>query len=33
VTVTFGEPVIFERGTDPALITQELERRLRAMAD
>jgi long-chain acyl-CoA synthetase len=33
VTVTFGEPVIFERGTDPALITQELERRLRALED
>ncbi|HEY8459524.1 MAG TPA: lysophospholipid acyltransferase family protein, partial [Blastocatellia bacterium] len=31
VTVTFGEPVTFERGTDPARITQELERRLRAL--
>ncbi|MBO0726229.1 MAG: 1-acyl-sn-glycerol-3-phosphate acyltransferase, partial [Blastocatellia bacterium] len=33
VTVTFGEPVIFERGIDPARITQELERRLRALAE
>jgi len=31
VTVTFGEPVSFERGTDPARITQELEERLRAL--
>lgn len=31
VTVTFGEPVTFERGTDPARITQELEERLRAL--
>jgi long-chain acyl-CoA synthetase len=31
VTVTFGEPVTFEHGTDPARITQELERRLREM--
>jgi long-chain acyl-CoA synthetase len=31
VTVTFGEPVTFDRGTDPARITQELERRLRDM--
>jgi long-chain acyl-CoA synthetase len=31
VTVTFGEPVTFERGTDPARITQELEARLRAL--
>jgi long-chain acyl-CoA synthetase len=33
VTVTFGEPVTFERGTDPARITQELERRLRALGE
>jgi len=33
VTVTFGEPVSFERGTDPALITRELEERLRALGD
>jgi long-chain acyl-CoA synthetase len=33
VTVTFGEPVTFERGTDPALITRELERRLRSMGE
>lgn len=31
VTVTFGEPVTFERGTDPARITQELEERVRAL--
>ncbi len=31
VTVTFGEPVRFERGTDPALITRRLEERLRAL--
>src|SRR5262249_11609258 len=31
VTVTFGEPVSFERGTDPARITQELEDRMRAL--
>jgi long-chain acyl-CoA synthetase len=31
VTVTFGEPVTFERGTDPARITQELEERMRAL--
>jgi long-chain acyl-CoA synthetase len=31
VTVTFGELVAFERGTDPARITQELERRLREL--
>ncbi|MBO0861071.1 MAG: AMP-binding protein [Chloracidobacterium sp.] len=31
VTVTFGEPMTFEPGTDPAWITQELERRLRAL--
>ncbi len=31
VTVTFGEPVSFERGTDPVRITQELEERLRAL--
>jgi long-chain acyl-CoA synthetase len=31
VTVTFGEPVTFERGTDPARITQELEKRVRAL--
>lgn len=33
VTVTFGEPVTFERGTDPARITRELEERLRALGD
>jgi long-chain acyl-CoA synthetase len=33
VTVTFGEPVTFERGTDPARITQELEERLRALGE
>jgi long-chain acyl-CoA synthetase len=33
VTVTFGEPVSFERGTDPARITQELEERLRALGE
>src|SRR5262249_50688229 len=33
VTVTFGDPVTFERGTDPALITQELEERLRALGE
>ena len=31
VTVTFGEPVTFERGTDPARITQELEDRVQAL--
>lgn len=31
VTVTFGEPVKFERGTDPAQITQELEERVRTL--
>jgi len=31
VTVTFGEPVIFERGADPARITRELEERMRAL--
>ena len=31
VTVTFGEPVTFERGADPARITRELEARLRAL--
>jgi len=31
VTVTFGEPVTFERGTDPARITQELEDRVRTL--
>jgi 1-acyl-sn-glycerol-3-phosphate acyltransferase len=31
VTVTFGEPVMFERGTDPDLITKELEERVRAL--
>jgi long-chain acyl-CoA synthetase len=31
VAVTFGEPVTFERGTDPARITQELEERMRAL--
>ncbi|HKQ74392.1 MAG TPA: AMP-binding protein [Blastocatellia bacterium] len=31
VTVTFGEPVSFERGADPTRITQELEERLRAL--
>jgi long-chain acyl-CoA synthetase len=31
VTVTFGEPVTFERGTDSARITQELEERVRAL--
>ncbi|MGH9833489.1 MAG: 1-acyl-sn-glycerol-3-phosphate acyltransferase, partial [Blastocatellia bacterium] len=31
VTVTFGEPVKFERGTDPAGITKELEERVRAL--
>ena len=33
VTVTFGEPVTFERGTDPSLITQELEGRVRALGE
>ncbi len=33
VTVTFGEPVMFERGTDPALITKELEERVRALGE
>ena len=33
VTVTFGEPVTFERGTDPARITQELEDRVRALGE
>jgi long-chain acyl-CoA synthetase len=31
VTVTFGEPVTFERGTDPDRITKELEERVRAL--
>jgi len=31
VTVTFGEPVTFARGTDPAQITQELETRVRGL--
>jgi len=31
VTVTFGEPLIFERGTEPARITEELEERVRAL--
>jgi len=31
--VTFGEPVTFERGTDPARITQELEDRVRALGE
>jgi long-chain acyl-CoA synthetase len=31
VTVTFGEPVTFERGTDPDLITKELEERVRTL--
>jgi long-chain acyl-CoA synthetase len=31
VTVTFGEPVTFERGTDPARITRELEKRMLAL--
>ncbi|HKE05551.1 MAG TPA: AMP-binding protein [Blastocatellia bacterium] len=31
VTITFGEPVSFERGTDPARITRELEDRMRAL--
>ena len=33
VTVTFGEPVTFERGTDPARITRELEGRVRALSE
>ena len=33
VTVTFGEPVRFERGTDPARITKELEERARALGE
>jgi len=33
VTVTFGEPITFERGTDPARITQELEERVRALGE
>ncbi|MGE0126514.1 MAG: AMP-binding protein [Blastocatellales bacterium] len=33
VTVTFGEPVKFERGTDPAQITQELEERVRRLGE
>ncbi len=33
VTVTFGEPVTFERGTDPPQITQELEERLRRLGE
>jgi long-chain acyl-CoA synthetase len=33
VTVTFGEPVTFERGTDPARITKELEERVRALGE
>jgi long-chain acyl-CoA synthetase len=33
VTVTFGQPVTFERGTDPARITQALEERLRALGE
>jgi long-chain acyl-CoA synthetase len=33
VTVTFGDPVTFERGTDPARITQTLEDRLRALGE
>ena len=31
VTVRFGEPVSFTRGTDPAQITQELEARVREL--
>lgn len=31
VTLTFGEPVTFDRGTDPARIAQELEERVRAL--
>jgi long-chain acyl-CoA synthetase len=31
VTVTLGEPITFEPGTDPARITQELEERVRAL--
>jgi long-chain acyl-CoA synthetase len=33
VTVTFGEPVTFERGSDPARITQELEERVWALGE
>lgn len=33
VTVTFGEPVKFERGADPALITRILEERVRALVE
>jgi long-chain acyl-CoA synthetase len=33
VTVTFGEPVRFERGTDPAQITKILEERVRALGE
>src|SRR5262249_24600983 len=29
VTISFGAPVTFERGTDPAIITSELEDRVR----
>src|SRR5262249_38018525 len=33
VTVTFGEPVRFERGTDPAQITKNLEERMRTLGE
>jgi len=33
VTVTFGEPVRFDRGADPARITRELEERMRKLGD
>ena len=31
VTVTFGEPLTFERGIDPVQITKELEARVREL--